>query len=151
MNRFVFLSIVFFVFNSCATEKVNTPTVTTAFANSDLSPESINSSINQSATINSNAAELTHLCTKFPKFKNEKMNAEVSVFKTHIQNYFYAMEARNENGMSRELRTIKQSYSKIQNYRKSLSKPEEEKINSLMVKIKRNIGALESEYSSPKK
>lgn len=151
MKKSAFNVLVFIVFSSCATEKINSSPIPSAFTSSEITMEKAEISIKNSAKTNARAAELTNLCTKFPHFKNEKVNAEISVFRTSIQNYLYALEANNDKGMERELKKAKKSYANIQNLRKNLHKNEDEKLNSLMVKIKRNITFLEDNYSTSKK
>lgn len=150
MNKIVVLASVFLICHSCATEKVNQSPIPSVIYNSNLTNENVTAQVKTTINTNTNVSELTNLCTKFPHFKNPELNAEISIFKTNIQNYIYALEASNRNGMDRELRNAKKSYIKIQNSRKKLSQYENEKLNSLLVKIKRNIIFLEENYSAQK-
>lgn len=148
-NGFLLVSILSVI--SCATEKTNvSPIANTLAGNNVVSSGQLSSNIQQSTVANSNASELTNLCSKFPLFSNEPMNLEVKNLKIYIQNYIYAVEANNTNGKTRELKKVENSYITIQKLRKNLRQLENDQLNSYLVKIKRNITALETNYSDAK-
>jgi hypothetical protein len=125
--------------------------IANAYSESSISTEKISTSFNRSVVANAYASELTNTCSLFPKFKNKALNSEIVSLKTNIQNYVYALEANNKMGKTRELKKVEKSYINIQKLRKDLPKLEDEKLNSILVRIKRNITFLEANYSNPKK
>jgi hypothetical protein len=103
MTKNVFLILTLLSIISCATEKTNmSPIANSASGLSLVSGEQISTTFNKSVEINTKTSDLSNLCSQIPVFKNDKINSEVRTLKMNIQNYIYAIDAKNKNGIVRE-------------------------------------------------
>lgn len=130
------------IFSSCATEKYNISPLSNS-----LSAENLGSEGNEfaySIDTNVNASEISQLVITFPSFKNDGVDAQVAVLKTHLTNYLQALKANNTPGKKRSLENIENSYKKIQKLRKFLDKDYNETLNRYLVRIKTNLSEIES-------
>lgn len=147
-KKFIVLSVYFSALTSCDTEKANLSPFSESYFTS-VSGEPINiqrmmNEYNRSTKAISYASEMTNLLAKFPKFKNEKVNKQISVLKTDIHHYIYAYEAYNQSGKERHLVHFSKSSQKLQNSKNELSAREQEILNLYLAKIKTNMSSLES-------
>ena len=140
----IFLFSVLFL-GSCASEKHSTSPLTNAMNSTSSSvPKSLQDIYGTTMKDNINASEITNLISSFPKFKNDAVNKEVTKLKLNLQNYLYAYEAYNIAGKQRSLKDFEESYKKLQKLRKFLNPDEDGVLNRYLVRIKTNMGVLES-------
>lgn len=90
------------------------------------------------------SSEITSLISSFPKFRNDAVNAEVVNLKYHLKDYIGAMEAYNLNGLEKAQNKFEKSYKKLQKLRKFLNSDDDQVLNRYLVRIKTNMGFLES-------
>ncbi|WP_292008228.1 hypothetical protein [Chryseobacterium sp.] len=146
MKKLFFFGVLFIITTSCATEKLNFSPLSNNFyseAKGSDSDKGLKSSIDINIKENVNASEISNLISTFPKFKNEKLNEEVTVLKYSLQNYLYAIDAGNVPGKDRAIKNFEKSYKKIQKLRQNLDQDDNEVLNRYLVRLKTNTTVIE--------
>ena len=136
-----YILLLFFIF-SCTTEKINLSPLGESSA-------SVNGSLNaytfgERKSLIVYSSEITSLMGSFPKFRNEAVNNEVLILKSHLKDYIGAMTSYNLVAMEDSKIKFEKSYKKLQKLRKFLNSDEDEVLNRYLVRIKTNISFLNS-------
>ncbi len=134
------------IFFSC---NIETLSLTSAM-DDDQQPASILSDIKFAENIEQTkyTSELTNLVRVFPRFRNVNLNRDVSKLKLAIENYVYAVKAKNKNARGKTYKEYIRSYKNIQRQAKYLNPDEKELLNRYMVRIKTNMNMLEALQNS---
>ncbi|WP_419868894.1 hypothetical protein [Chryseobacterium sp. CT-SW4] len=146
MKKLFFFGVLIIITSSCATEKLNFSPLSNSFyseAKGSDSDKGLKESININVKENVNASEISNLISTFPKFKNEKLNEEVTTLKYSLQNYLYAIDAGNVAGKDRAIKNFEKSYKKIQKLRNNLDQDDDEVLNRYLVRLKTNTTVIE--------
>lgn len=130
-----------FVF-SCSTEKINLSPIGENAVGEKT--ESLFPPLSDRRDVVVYSSELTNLLSSFPKFKNDAVNREVSVLKTHLRAYVGALKSFDMNEVDRSYSRYEKSYKKLQNLRRYLKKEEDEVLNRYLVRIKINMNTLQT-------
>ncbi|MCW3161990.1 hypothetical protein [Chryseobacterium oryctis] len=144
MKQLFFFGILI-IASSCATEKINFSPLSNNFyseSKGDTDKKS-SKSIDINIKENVNASEISNLISSFPKFKNTDINEEITELKYSLQNYLYAIDAGNNSGKNRAIKSFENAYKKIQKKRENLSKDDDEVLNRYLVRLKTNINVIE--------
>lgn len=130
-----------FVF-SCSAEKINL---------SPLGENSLGGSFDKAYTPLSDrknlivySSEITNLIASFPKFRNDAVNTEVKLIKSHLRDYIDAMKSYNVIETEKSYARFERSYKKLQKLRKYLNADEDEVLNRYLVRLKINMNHLQS-------
>lgn len=140
-KRKCYYILLLFVF-SCSAEKINL---------SPLSDDSQDSSFEVSSPTFSDrkdfvvySSEITNLIASFPKFRNDAVNSEVKILKSHLRDYVDAMKSYNMFEVERSYSRFERSYKKLQKLRKYLNIDDDEVLNRYLVRIKINMNHLQT-------
>ncbi|MDR2237255.1 MAG: hypothetical protein LBE92_14125 [Chryseobacterium sp.] len=145
MKKLFFFGVLIII-TSCATEKLNLSPLSNNFYSETKGSDSdrgSKKSFDINIKENVNASEISNLISTFPKFKNEKLNEEITSLKYSLQNYLYAIDANNINGKNRAIKSFEKSYRKIQKLRQNIEKDDNEVLNRYLVRLKTNISVIE--------
>jgi hypothetical protein len=146
MRRLIFFGVLLIITSSCASEKPNFSPLSNSFYSDTKGSDSdrgLKKSIDINIRENVNASEISNLIATFPKFKDAKLNEEVTALKYSLQNYLYAIDANNVAGKNRSIKSFEKSYKKIQKLRQNLNKDDDEVLNRYLVRLKTNISVIE--------
>jgi hypothetical protein len=146
MKRLIFFGVLIITTASCTTEKPNFSPLSNSFYSETKDSDSDNgagNSIEMNIKENVNASEISNLTATFPQFKSTALNTEITTLKYSLQNYLYAINARNVPGKNKALKDFEKSYKKIQKLRQSLNSDDNEVLNRYLVRLKSNVSAIE--------
>jgi len=146
MKRIIFFGVLLIIISSCATEKPNFSPLSNSFYSETKGSDSdkgAKNNIEVNVGDNVNASEISNLIATFPQFKNNALNTEITTLKYSLQNYLYAIDARNLQGKNRAIKDFEKSYKKIQKLRQNLKGDDNEVLNRYLVRLKTNISAIE--------
>ncbi|WP_332019958.1 hypothetical protein [Kaistella sp.] len=136
-----YILLLFFIF-SCSTEKINLSPIGENSVSLNGSTGSY--TLGETKNVIVYSSEITSLISSFPKFRNDAVNSEVLILKSHLKDYIGAMTSYNLVGMEDSKIKFERSYKKLQKLRKFLNRDEDEVLNRYLVRIKTNMSFLNS-------
>lgn len=140
-KRKCYYILLLFVF-SCSAEKINLSPLGENSQDSGFDVASATFSDRKDFVVYS--SEITNLIASFPKFRNDAVNSEVKMVKSHLRDYVDAMKNYNIFEVERSYSRFERSYKKLQKLRKYLNADEDEVLNRYLVRIKINMNHLQT-------
>lgn len=146
MLKYLKISVLLVMLTACSTEQINLLPLSGGWGNHNgFVPSNTIAQYKETTKSIGYASQLSNLLSSLPKFGNEEVDREISLFKNNTNEYLYSWKNNDLIGMEKALDKVKKSYESLYLLKDKLSKDDGEVLNRYLVRIKTTINMLESE------